>query len=282
MKKLTSIILFGLMLVFPTAVFANSGPVFWAGAPSSDVVLIDNNSPIIVENEELVFDFSDSASSDFTINGKVTATYEMVNPTNEPQSVQMAFPFVGKLDSLSRSDIGITVDESAVAYDVYIGDMVESFGNPRPEDKEASFDFAGIVNTITDKPYTAENFAADEKGKLYIIDVKPTAEQRINLAVDFNFNSEKTKVFTNGFNGYERDDEKIKIAAWCDQPETLEIYVLGEDIDLEVNAYTDGELTKKTDLSPCDEKNSTSTGGEMNRRPQKISRTVVPPQPCLW
>ncbi|HHY05244.1 MAG TPA: hypothetical protein GX534_08680, partial [Thermoanaerobacterales bacterium] len=41
------------------AAFANSGPVFWQGYPSSEIMSIENDSPIEVKKENLVFDFSD-------------------------------------------------------------------------------------------------------------------------------------------------------------------------------------------------------------------------------
>ena len=132
-------------------------------------------------------------------------------------------------------------------YNLYIGDVVDSYG-ASIEDREPSFDFNDIVSTITDELYKAENFTESEKGKLYTIEVKPTTDQRINFAVDFNFDSKKTKVLTYGFNRYERNGKITRIAAWCYEPEVLEIYVLGEDIDLNINAYTDGELRQKTDL----------------------------------
>ncbi len=232
------------MLSFPTAILANSGPTYWQGYPSSDIMLVEENSPITVKNEDLVFDFSDDESG-HTISGKVTATYEMVNPTDEQLSVQMAFPFVGRVDELSPDDITIMVDSNPVPYDLFIGDTVDSYG-ASIEDREPSFDFKDIVNTITDELYKAENFTEKELGKLYMIEVKPTTDQRINFAVDFDF--AKTKVLTYGFNRYERDGKKVRIAAWCYETEVLQIYVLGEDIGLNINAYTDGELSKKTDL----------------------------------
>ncbi|WZL74562.1 hypothetical protein QBE52_07685 [Clostridiaceae bacterium 35-E11] len=249
MKKLiVSILLANVMLYFFTTAFANSGPVFWQGYPSSDIMSIEDNSPIRVENESLVFDFSDTDNSPHTISGKVTATYEMFNPTNELRSVEMAFPFVERLDRLLPEDVVITADDRALSYDIYIGDVVNSYGNLLEEDKKASFDFASIVSTITDNLYTAKHFTENEKGRLYSINVKPTTDQRINFAIDFSLDYEKTKVLTNGFNRYERDDIKTKIAAWCYEPEILEVFVLGEDIELKINAYTDGELKKKTDL----------------------------------
>lgn len=250
-KHLMIFMVTAFMINLSAAVWANSGPVFWRGYPSSEIMSIEKDSPIGVRKENLFFDFSDSDESDYTIRGKVTAAYDMDNPTNEQQPVKMAFPFIGTLDSLSPDDIVITVDDNVLPYEIYLGDVVNSYGNPWQEDKEASFDFSGIVNTITDELYKAQNFAENEIAKLYIIEVKPTTAQRINLAVDFNFDGQKTKVLTKGFNRYERDEYKTRIAAWCYGPEMLEILVLGEDINLRIDAYTDGELREKTDLFTC-------------------------------
>lgn len=247
-KLITSIIFINMIFSFSAVAFANSGPVYWKGHPSSDVLLVEEKPPITVKSEDLVFDFSEEVDFNHTIGGKVTANYEMENPTNKIQSVQMAFPFVGSFDTLFPEDITISADDKSLPYDIYIGDIVNRYGGPLQDDKEVSFDFHDIVKTISVKPYKAKNFSENEKGKLYIIDVKPTTDQEINFAIDFDLNSEKTKVITKGFNRYERDGEKTRIAAGCYKPQTLEIYVLGEDIDLNINAYTDGELRKKTDL----------------------------------
>lgn len=249
MKKLTASILSIIYMFFSfTTVYANSGPVYWQGFPSSEIMSIEEASPIMVENEKLVFDFSTDTDSSHTISGEVTATYEMTNPTNESQSVQMAFPFVGRLDSLSPEDIVIATDGDILPYDIYIGDAVNTYGSAREDEKKVNFDFSNIVNTITKNPYTAKSFTENEEGKLYLINVEPTTDQRINFSVDFNSDYEKTKVLSNGFNRYEYDDNKTRIATWCREPETLEIFVIGEDIQLNINAYTDGELKQKTDL----------------------------------
>ena len=42
-----------------------------------------------------------------------------------------------------------------------------------------------------------------------------------------------------------RDGNYTRIAAWCYETEVLQVYVLGEDINFNINAYTDGELSKK-------------------------------------
>lgn len=239
-------IIFSILMV--SMAFANSGPIFWQGFPSSEIMAIDENSPIAINGEDLIFDFSQNMESGFTITGEVTASYHMVNPTNEIQNVQMAFPFVGSLDNLSRDNTVITVDNTLLPYDIYIGNIVDSRGNPSQDEVKPDFDFEKIIASISNDTYNAKNFDYTEKGKLYNIKVCPTTDQRVNFAVDFNFNQEKTKVITKGINRYERNDEKTRIAAWCNKPENLEIFVLGKDIDFKFNGYADGDLEEKTDL----------------------------------
>lgn len=246
-KFIAIIIFFAVMFSDFIIAFANSGPTFWRGYPSSDIMSIDPDSKISVKGENLVFDFSHSDYSYYTISGKVTADYDMVNTTSEKKSVQMAFPFVGKLDSLSREDINITADGSSLPYDIYLGDVVNSHGNPFIEDRAADYDFSTIVGGITNESYKGKNFSGNEMGKLYTIEMTPKVEKGVNLAVDFNLNHEKTKILAYGFNGYERNDKKARITAWCYKPEVLKVFVLGEDIEFNINGYIDGELKKKTD-----------------------------------
>ena len=245
---ISSIISVIIVFSFPAMTLANSGPVFWQGYPSLDVMVIQDNSPIKVEKEDLVFDFSENIMDNYTLGGNVTAAYHMVNPTDLGHSVQMAFPLVGTLSTLIHDDIRITADNKTLSYEVYIGKVVDGHGNPWQTTEEGSFDFADIIKTITHEPYKGENFSANDNGKLYMINVKPTTDQGINFAVDFNFDDTATKVLTKGFNRYERNNTETKIAAWCYKPEILEIYVIGKDIDFQVKAYTDGELKQETDL----------------------------------
>jgi len=92
MKKSIKITMILLIFSF-SLVFANSGPVFWQGYPSSDIMTVDRNSPIEVKSENLIFDFSEESNDSYSIQANVTAEYEMTNPTDETQSVQMAKRF---------------------------------------------------------------------------------------------------------------------------------------------------------------------------------------------
>jgi hypothetical protein len=257
MKKYISLIIItAIFLSFSTYASANSGPTHWEGRPSSEILSIEQNTPITVENEDLVFDFSvndnpntaDLYDDSYSLGGKVTASYQMHNPAEELQVVQMAFPFVGKLNNLAAQDILITSEGKPLPYATFAGDLIEKPRSFAGGEKKASFDFAKIISSITNEPYQAENWKESEKGKLYTITVWPKSDQGINYALEFDFDPEKTKIITWNFNRFERRDNKIRNASWCDGPTTLEVFVWGEDINFKEGAFTDGELSKKTDL----------------------------------
>lgn len=73
-------------------------------------------------------------------------------------------------------------------------------------------------------------------------------EQDINYAISFQLDPAKTKIITSGFNRFERDQNRIRNAAWCHGPTSMELFVLGEDINFREEAFTDGKLSEKTDL----------------------------------
>ncbi|WP_026894664.1 hypothetical protein [Clostridiisalibacter paucivorans] len=249
MKRLVSIIIIMIMVFsYSVTIFANSGPVYWKGYPSSDIMIIEEESPIEIKKEYLVFDFSNNDNAYYTVNGKVRATYEMVNNTDEGQNVEMAFPLVSNINNILKEEVTINADGLSLPYSIYIGDGLNNYNRLPMDDKQVKFDFKSIVDEITDKTYSPRNFTENEIGKLYKIKVIPTSEQRINFAIDFSFNHQKTKIFVDGFNSYQRNNKEIKIAARCYKPKMLEIFVIGEDIDLDINGYIDGEFKKETDL----------------------------------
>ncbi len=272
-----TIILIFLLCSLPSSAQANSGPVYWEGYPSADMMVIDQNSPITVENEELFFDFTTDDNFYNTVMGQVTATYEMANPTNTTQTVQMVFPFVSKLNHLSNLT-EVVVDSKTIPYEVYAGDVIHS------KDKKSYLKFEKIVRNITNIPYKAVQFEGNEKGKLYRMQVNPTTDEGINMAIDFEFDPKKTKVLTNGFNGYERSGQNTKISAWCNHPVVLEMFILGEDIDFNINGYTDGTLN----LSSADFSHEITTSDRnvkdylltiiKNRNEPLLSETISDPQ----
>ncbi|MEL7647355.1 MAG: hypothetical protein AAGU76_04645 [Sedimentibacter sp.] len=229
-------------------VFANSAPVYWQGYPSYDILNIDKDSPIVVKGEDLIFDFSDENNDSHSVEANVTAQYEMINPTDKTISVQMAFPFVERLYDIDYDSIKITADGKELPYEVYIGNVINSYGNSFEENKGQQFDFDEIVTAISNDMYEAKSFSADEIGKLYSIEIKPTTDKGIDFTVDFTYDQDETKILTENFNGFSLSGGKARITSGCFQPQTAEIYVLGEDINMDVKGYTLGSSKEETDM----------------------------------
>jgi hypothetical protein len=247
MKKSFCIVIVATLVSISFA-YANSGPTYWQGYPSSDVMSIDNHSPIEVVSENLTFDFSNEKGYSFSMEAMVTAEYEMSNPTDEVQYVQMAFPFVGRLYNINYEDIKITADGMELPYEVYVGNPVDGTYKSFEEIKDANFEFADIVSAISKDLYEAKSFKSDDIGKLYIFEIKPTTDKGIDFTVDFNLDNDKSKVLIKNFNSFGRIGKKVSISSGCYKPEVAEIFVLGEDIDFEISAQTIGSSKVETDL----------------------------------
>jgi hypothetical protein len=228
-------------------VWANAGPTYWHGYPLSEILVVDENCPVEVAEEKLLLDFSQGSKGDHTVRGQVMASYQMVNPTDDRLSVQMAFPFVNSIMGFSPEDVAITVDGNPVPFDLFLGSQRVNDGY-RIEPDEVSFAFGNILETLNVRDYRPEAFAPDEKGTLYTVEVSPMSEQEINFAVEFTLEQDQTKVLINGFNRYGIQGSSVRIAAWCDRQETLEIFVLGDKPDFSFRGYIDGELTEETNL----------------------------------
>lgn len=246
MRKTVKIIVF--LISSFSLVFANSGPTYWQGYPSSDIMTVDKNSPIEVKSENLTFDFTDDDMDLYSVEANVTAEYEMTNPTNESQSVQMAFPFVERLDNMNYDNIKITADGAELPYEVYLGEAINNSGSNFQENRNMNFDFEEIVHTISNDIYEASSFTVDEIGKLYYMEIKQTTEEPIDFTVDFSYDNEKTKILIKNFNSFSIDDGIVRIASGIYEPQVAEIYVLGEDIDFDVKGYTIGSSKEETDL----------------------------------
>ena len=248
MKRLVKGFVIALLISSFTIVFANSGPVYWQGYPSADIMTVDKNSPIEVKSENLTFDFSDRNNDSYSVSANVTAEYEMTNPTNNTQLVQMAFPFIERLNNINYDNIKITADGKELAYEVYIDKLVNSYGNSFEENKKENFNFDEIVSSISNDMYDAKSFTADEIGKLYYFEIKPTTDIGIDFTVDFTYDQEKSNILIKNFNSFSRDDGKVRVAIGCYEPQIAEIYVLGDNIDLNITGYTIGSSKEETDL----------------------------------
>lgn len=246
-KFIVLIVVLICVFLFKIIAYANSAPIYMPDYPSIGIFTVDENTPIQVLKENLLFDFTEEDDNTYSPKAKVSAAYEMQNSSNEDISVHMAFPFIEKFSEFSPDDIIITADNEIISYDVYLGDVIKNSGNSFQDPENTDLNIEQIIKSITDKKYMANNFKENETGKLYRFNVS-SVDDKMNFAVSFDFNHEKTKIILNGFNRFERKDEdSIRIASSVGEEETMEIYVLGEDVNFDIKGYTSGNLEEETD-----------------------------------
>lgn len=101
-SKIASVMLCILLLINICAVpvFANSAQSYWEGVDQSGAIIVDGDSPIIVEKELLTFDLQEFPKNyyadvgDFlAYTGKVTAEYTFYNPSEMTVTAKLLFPF---------------------------------------------------------------------------------------------------------------------------------------------------------------------------------------------
>lgn len=248
MRKVVSLILILCILFTNTAIYANSGPTTWRGYPSSEILSVDENSLIEVEKEDLIFDFTrdlDIKHASYSLSGLVTAKYTMINRSDDVQKAQMAFPFISSIQDFNPQDIDIKVNDESIPFKVYLG---REFNNRQDsQTRNYQLEFSSILESITSSEYRSTNYDLDQLGKLHTIEVKPKGQDFINIVIEHNKNLGKSRIMSKGFNGYKiLEGNESFIAGVYDHTE-LEIFTIGEDIDLDVKAYLDGELKERTD-----------------------------------
>lgn len=261
MRKVAILVLLFYILMMGTYTYANSGPTYWRGYPSYETLAIEENSPIEVEREDLIFDFTNNESleyNDYHISSQVTAKYTMLNKSGNNQTVQMAFPFISYIKDFNPRTIGIQVNGEEIPYEIFIGDELDTRNRVNGE----YLDFTSIIGGISSLEYIPRNYNLDDIGTLYTYDVVSKNDKDINIKISYNYDSEKSRIISKGFNGYEGNNGVETLTSWIKGKEKIEIFVLGQDIDFDFNAYLDGGGTNKTDNYSLDIKTQDISIGE--------------------
>lgn len=245
MKKL---ICLALCAIIPGCipVYANSAPSYWKGHPYSDVLAVQEDSPIIVEREHLTFDFTNAQAGGYgSPRGRVLAEYRMTNPTNDTLSVQMAFPFAANLSNFFADEITVKADGTATSYEIYI--------DPRRLDASADdltgsyqYEF-GSIGTISSRELKLPGFDLDSGIKRYRFAASAAEEDHLNLEISYMAQPDRTLLICDGFNGYSYSEETgNRLHSRIRESTECEILVLGEDMELSWEVVTDeGEKAGK-------------------------------------
>lgn len=244
-KRTFMIVLFLFFFLCSIPVWANSAPVYWEASPSSNVMIVEDNSPITVLKENLTFDFSENLLEDYSIVAKVTAEYTMKNTSENEITSSMVFPYFGNFSGSRKPGGQVLIDGSPVPYTLYYGDSY------RKEDQEEDkLDLKAALEEVETGSYEPKNFSLDEPGVLYQVTFKNLKKDHFTGKVSFSLEGAE-KVFAKNLNSYGYSGDSYDIGTSVRYQDTMEIFFLGEALDLmpEAHTFEGKELTENEDYT---------------------------------
>lgn len=141
------------VIIFPVIYLANSAPYRnIAPTPQSAAFILDTDCPVIVNREDLLFNFDGKTSvmPNTYLGSLATASYDMVNPTDGDLRVNMAFPFISSInDVLSFSKI--KTDGAEVPFQLIdVGEALNQVGSGINKQEDILPDMDNILKAISE------------------------------------------------------------------------------------------------------------------------------------
>lgn len=226
------------VLLAPPAL-ANSGPTRWQSYPNAEILAIQENCPITVQHETLLFDLTEGSASSYTLNGQVTATYRMHNPTEDAQTVQMAFPFIHTPRAFNPELVKITSQGNPLDFTLHIGELYSLDSGGTPPD----YSFAGILRGIRQESYTPQFFSQGEQAKLHTFIFENTGEEEVSVTLYYPGGS---YYLGRGFHGYgSYEDGAAEFTAHTGYE--VSVLVLGKNPAYTMEGFIEGDRSRPTD-----------------------------------
>lgn len=231
-KKAFVIVLILFFFLSSIPVWANSAPVYWEASPSSNVMIVEEDSPISVLKENLTFDFRENLLEDYSIVAKVNAEYTMKNTSEKEITSAMVFPYFGNFSGSRKPGGEVLVDGSPVPYTLYYGDAY------RKENlEEEKLDLKGALNEMETGSYEPVNFSLDEPGVLYQVTFKNLKKDHFTGKLSFSLEGSE-KVFAKNLNSYGYSADQYDIGTSVRYQDTIEVFLLGDALNLIPEAHT--------------------------------------------
>ena len=200
---LVIIALVGAISVPTGAVFASSGPAMISDRVSH-ITLVDDTTPVIIEREEFLFEIPTFDS------GKLTATYNMYNPTEEEVTLHCALP------TDMRKDAVIKIGDDEVSTE--LRHMLANYG----------YDNAKYAHNIKDDYITDIFYSPDLKVTKYTYRIEG-AEQGTVVTWTLKALTRNTEFVANA-NCIGVTKDSASYGQWAIDGGEISFYVIGDDI----------------------------------------------------
>ena len=258
MKKI-SILLSTLLLLTPTAAFANSAQTYFQGITSTEVMvtgaeypLVVHQSPIVVEQEQLTFDLQEFPLEHYAeeeaylaYSGKVTAEYTFHNSADYDVAAKLAFPFG------QTPDYGYyfnpDTDQRVYApdgekYDVLVdGKPIESTVRHTLFYQGEEFELEKDLPNLQDGYMEDDFFHFDLPVTKYTWQISGIDEEydAARLGFWWSGDASERKIMLMDQSGGENKEDKIAVTRWVENGDSIELYVFGKPLEEEPQWFSE-------------------------------------------
>ena len=252
------------ILVFSmSCVYANSAQTRWTGTDSTGAIVLDEDSPIIVEKELLTFDINEFPQSyyrdvnDFVAySAKVIAEYTFYNPSDYTVTATLAFPFGGTADyadlydhelnkrllNVDTEKYDVTVDGHAI--DKQIRHTLMYYGAQFELEKDLLKLHDGFMKDDFYSPELSV-FKYTYSPRNVDLEKHPAASAAIKLTGDHP----QTKVYMENQSGGRTLEDGVLLETWVERNDQFSVYVIGKPLmnELEWTFYHNGACEEEID-----------------------------------
>ena len=244
MKKWISLTLSTLFILQPAAAFANSAQTYFQGISPTGTMVIGEQSPIVVEQEQLTFDLQEfplehyGEEADYlAYGGKVTAEYTFHNPAAYDVTAKLAFPFG------QTPDYGYSFDPDtdqqvyapdAEKYDVLVdGKPIESTVRHTLFYRGEEFSLEKDLPNLIDGCLEDDFWNLDLPVTKYSWEVSGIDEEYDAARLGFWWSGDETerKLLLMDQSGGENKEDKIAVTRWVENSDIIEVYVFGKPLE---------------------------------------------------
>lgn len=246
-----------------SSVYANSAQTRWSGTDSTGAIVLDEDSPIIVEKELLTFDIGEFPQSYYrdvnefvAYSAKVTAEYTFYNPSDYTITATLAFPFGGTADYADLYDHELNkrlLNVDTEKYDVMVdGHPIEKQIRHTLMYYGGQFKLEEDLNKLHDG-FMKDDFYSPELSvykytyspKNVDLEKHPAASAAIKLTGD----SSQTKLYMENQSGGRTLEDGVLLETWVERNDQFSVYVIGKPLvdELEWTFYHNGACEEEID-----------------------------------
>ena len=215
---------------------ANSAPAYWYGSDGTGVVPAEENCPVEVEREALTLEIpslpkaSYSSQAEFdTYEARFTAEYTFYNPTDEPLTVELAFPFGTAPEYIYTysQDAGKTPFDDSARYGVTVG------GEDAETELRYTYYNGGSELTIPAKE-KREECLFKEDADLYEFSYAASAgvdlyNGNYYIEVCLSYSTARTRILCDHYRDYLLEDGNLVLLLYLnDKDDPVNFFAVGE------------------------------------------------------